>query len=306
MSLYAQHGYAKSNYLELALTSGHIKGVVLGPRDLNPKKMAKYVGKLKSRFGENATVLFDPQFYSVRMGPHRRNLHKYDYHPKTSLNQSSFSPENIRKYAGAVIDFQASMRIDRIMSPAVKISDFKDFWSDTTLKLAQSSIDHIAQQGIREPLLVSIVFDEQALKNENAVDEFLDKISLLKTKGFYLIMNSAREERTYPALCDGDALASLLYCVYVLSRLNGKEVVCGYSDFVGIPLHAVGTSATATGWYTNLRQFSPHLFEKGKGGRSPEPRYTSRPLISSIRVTAELSRISKVGELESVLSGNSL
>jgi len=305
MSLYAQHGFRKSDYMEQALTNGHIKGVILSPRDLAQKKMAKYVEKLKSGTGANATILFDPQFYSVRMGAQRRYLRDYDYYPKTAIGQSSFSQGDIQKYSSAIVDCQTNMKVDKILSPAIKISDFTDFWSEVTMKLAHSTIDHTVQQGVKSPLLISIVFDEQALKNENAVDEFLDEISLLKAAGFYLVMNPAREGTTYPAPCDSDALAKFLYFVYVLSKGNDKEVVCGYSDFVGIPLHAVGASATATGWFAKQRQFSPRIFERQGGRGGPEPRYSSRPLISSIRFTAELTRIEGMGELQSVLSGTS-
>lgn len=303
MSLYAQHGYRKSDYMEQALINGHIKGVILSPRDLAQDKMAKYVERLKSSSGADATILFDPQFYSVRMGSLRRNLRNYDYYPKTAIGQSSFSQGDVQKYSSEIVDCQMKMKVDKILSPAIKISDFGDFWSDTTLKLAQSTIDCTAQQDLKKPLLISIIFDEQALKNENAVNEFLDKISLLKAAGFYIVMNPAREGATYPAPCDSDALAKLLYFVYVLSNVNGKEVACGYSDFVGIPLHAVGATATATGWFAKQRQFSPRIFEKQGGRGGPEPRYSSRPLISSIRFTAELTRIAEIQELKSVLSG---
>lgn len=302
MSLYAQHGYGKVDYIDEGLDRGFFNGVILSPKDEKQDNLAKYISKLKTRFGKSVTVLIDPQFYVGGFRPQKvGHLEDYDYFVK-SLNRDSFPAEKIREYAKDVVDFQLTSGTDRVMSPAIIMSNFEDYVSQTTIQLGQASAERIAERKAKNPLLISLVFDEQALRDDDAVDEFLNVLTTLKSKGFYMIMNPRHSG--YPAPCDENALANLMYMVYVLSRVNQYEVVCGYSDLVGIPLHAAGADATATGWASNLRQFSIGRFQPNSGRqRRPKPRYTSQPLISSIRVEAELTAIADRKRLKTVLSG---
>jgi hypothetical protein len=150
------------------------------------------------------------------------------------------------------------------------------------------------------PLLISVVVDEQAFKNRDAVNEYLDIISLWDVQGVYLIVR--RTDSTYPASTDESVMANLMYFVYVLSEINGLEVVCGFSDMMGMLLHAAGATATGTGWYNSLKQFTLKRFQPSTGGRAPRARYTSGPLLGSLLIVPELDAAYRLKQVPKVIS----
>jgi len=90
--------------------------------------------------------------------------------------------------------------------------------------------------------------------------------------------------------------------VHALGHINGLRVVCGYSDFVGIPLRAAGADVFATCWSQSLRQFRQKSFIKRKsGGQRARERYSSGPLFNSIMLS-DLQSVFEVGRLDDVLS----
>ena len=66
-------------------------------------------------------------------------------------------------------------------------------------------------------------------------------------------------------------------------RLNGFEVLNGYSDIMTPFLGAAGGNAGALGWWSNLRAFSLDRFAPASsGGRLPIQRYLSTNLLNRI------------------------
>jgi hypothetical protein len=113
----------------------------------------------------------------------------------------------------------------------------------------------------------------------------------------------AREDSAYSPSFEPTRLKQLLYTVYVLSKMNGFEVICGYSDFVGLLLRVVGARAFSTGWSQGQRQFHRRSFvRQPPGGHQPRTRYSSTPLFASIPLS-ELQQVADVGMLDEVLSG---
>jgi len=167
------------------------------------------------------------------------------------------------------------------------------------VSLASESLD-VAQQwpGDRR-MLLSLVIAETAFASRDGMDEFLDLITGLATVGFYLIVK--RQSASYQATFDSERLKHLLYFVYSLSAINGFEMLCGFSDLVGLLLHAVGATHTATGWSFGLRQFTLARFQPSTGGRRPRPRYTSARLLNSIYIS-DLDALAALGVHASVLS----
>lgn len=58
----------------------------------------------------------------------------------------------------------------------------------------------------------------------------------------------------------------------------------------------------ATGWYSGLRQFSRTRWLPSAGGRAPNARYSSGPLLNSITVVPELLAAHRVGRIADCLS----
>jgi hypothetical protein len=302
MTLYAQHGYGKGDKLESGLGAGSLQGVILSPRNESPERMAALANSLRLTFGSSRQILFDPQFYATTIpdandGP----LPDYPYYRNGLTRRQFISQEDIHRYALETLEYQAPLELDRLISPTVLFDDFRDPWSQIALSMAQESLAVHRNISGAPPLLLSLVVDENALRSRDALNEFLDIVTAWDVLGFYLIVR--RNDRSYPAPFEETVLQNFLYLVYVLSTVNGYEVVCGYTDIVGMLMLAVGAKAIGTGWFNTLRQFSLSRFERATGGRPPRARYTSDALMSSILVVPELATASVLGFGADVVSG---
>lgn len=301
MHIYAQHGHGKSDKIEAGLRQGRLSGVILSPRNEQPDRMMAYVDALRREFGDQVTILFDPQFYVTTVTPARDgSLPDYPYY-KPGLTRGQFiAQDDINRYVRETLAYQTTMPLDRIIAPSVLFTDFRGPWSQIALSLGREAIAEHATLVDAPPLLLSLVVDESALRTRDALDEFLDIITTWDMAGFYLVVRC--NDLNYPALFEEVSLANLVYLVYVLAEVNGLEVVCGYSDLVGLLLHAVGARATGTGWFHGLRQFSLARFQPATGGQQRRPRYTSTQLLNSILVVPELETAYQVGAIAQVLS----
>jgi hypothetical protein len=301
MDIYAQHGYGKTDKIERGMNSGDLSGVILSPRDEDPDRLSDFVVSLRTSFEDNIKILFDPQFYATTIVPVSDGyLPGYRFYESGLTRAQFIAQRDIQSYVEKTLDYQVDLGLDRLISPSVLFYDFRDPWSQIALSLGQESIIFCEQIRRAPDLLISLVVDENALVNIEALNEFLDIISLWNVPGYYLLIRL--KDLNYPALFEQNSITNLIYFVYVLAEINGFEVVCGYSDFVGLLLHAVGAKATAAGWSHTLRQFSLRRFIPSTGGRRALPRYTSAQLLNSILIVPELDAIYDVGLLDRVLS----
>jgi len=302
MTILAQYGWGKSDYIETAAASRNIAGVVLSPRYESPAAIRAYARGLRATLS-GFRILFDPQFYVTTIPAARDGeLPRYPYYNR-SQTRASFNPKTVQQFAAQTLDYQNGLPIDQFISPSVLFNSFRDPWSQIAISLAQASTDWHRSHKHKRDLLVSLVFDEAALRDRDALEEFLNVITAIDAKGFYVLVR--RSDPNYQASTDPDALTNLLYLTYSLTQANEFEVVFGYTDLVGLVLQAAGASAQATGWFNSLRQFSFRPFEQTSGGRVPRPRYTSRPLLNSILLNPELAQAHRIGKIDTVLSGTS-
>ena len=298
MSLLAQHGWGKGEKIERALSSQDITGVILSPHDERRAEMTRYIAELVQST-HHPLVMIDPQVHvSLLQGANEGKLPEYPYYHR-NLSLRDFSARNIQQFVRQALDFQRSLGVTHIVSPTIIQEGFSDRSSQVALSLAQESIDYWSGiQGDDRPLLISVVFSENALSTHDQVAEFLDTVSLYETGGFYLVAD--RNDTVYSQDFHPVRLSELLKIVYSLSR-SQFQVICGYSDFLGHLYTAFGAAGTATGWTQKLRQFNSSKFVPSAGGRQPRDRYSSSPLLNSIFVT-ELDACQDAGRLPEVLS----
>ena len=174
----------------------------------------------------------------------------------------------VRRYAEDTLQFQVDLGVSALLSPTIIFDSFSDRWHQIALNLADASLEFHASLTGPPPLLLSFVFAEEALAAAGEVNRFLDTVTQedWHADGFYFIV--ARGENAYNQRFEPLRLAQYLYLIYVLGRLNGLRVLCGYTDFVGILLRAAGAEAFATGWDQTPRQFHRSNFLKRKPGAS--------------------------------------
>lgn len=303
MEIYAQAGWCKSDRIIRGLNNGSISGVIWSPKDEFPQSMHVNIRGYKRSF-PNAAMLFDPQFYStVLVGVKDRCLRHYPYW-RTATRSDFNDPVNVGTFVKETLDYQGTLGVDRLLSPSIEIDSFGSTDCSISLTLAKESIRYYnvlrSTNLALPPLLISLIISESCLSSPTNFSAFLDDISIMPSAGFYLVVR--RYSSDYQARFDPNALENLLYLVYVLAEINSYEVICGYSDFVGTLLCAVGAKAVGTGWFSNLRQFTPDRFLPSTQRRQARPRYSSQPLMNSILLD-EMDTISRQGQLQSILSG---
>ena len=300
MTLLAQHGWGKSDKIQTGLNDESINGLIVSPRDETPDKAASLIASIASEFPDSMR-LFDPLFHAGMITPaNDGKLSDYNYYRPNLTRRDFIGTARYAGYAADVLGYQYSLNVSAIVSPTIELVNFGDSSAQIALQLADASIVYHASQTDDRPLLVSFLINENALGSRDDLDAFLDAVTLMDTSGFYVVMNRARS--THEPLIEPDRLAGLMYLVYIMRVVNGFDVYCGYSDLVGLLLHAAGATATACGWAGTLRRFTFQRFRTSTGGSRPRPRYLSTPVLESVLIS-ELDQIFEMASIREFVSG---
>lgn len=310
MYIYAQQGYGKQNRIQRGLDAESIVGAVLSPYDEKMETLERFVNTIRCDYGDKTQILLDPQFYLFTQSADAvgRWLPKYPYF-REKLTRTSFRPKATEDYVASVIDYQVKLGLSRILTPTVYFHSFDDAWATIAFQLAQASVDYCERMKLDVPVLASFVFDMSALNSPTAVKDFLNEATLLEVKGFYIVVG--RPDLVRRDQFDEGPLANYMRLVNVLAEHGEFEVVCGYSDVVGLLLHAVGAYGTGVGWSNTSRRFSLSKWDKDAkpGGGPPGPvpaRYTSGRLLATLSIANDMSTIVKAGRLEEIQSNTAL
>lgn len=313
MSIIAQCGYAEGEKVVSALSAGIVDGVILSPRHHSVVDL-RAQAEVAAGYGNAKYVLFDSQFYAsvVASGVARLGkLQAYPYYPsQQGLRRVHFTPSQARTFTRDVLDFQAKQLgsfLSHYIAPTVLLDSLDDFWSQIALDLASEAIEHNKNLKPSKPLLISLFARESAFSDRKSVEDFVDAITSYDVAGFYIVIHRSLSRSEY-ALKPGP-LGHLMYTFYVLGNVNEYTVISGYEDLEGVLLHASGVAATACGWSRGIQAFNlENLYVQTgpPGGTSPRARYTSGPLLSTLKFFPEIRDIDKAGKLSRILSGGVL
>jgi len=306
MSILAQSGYARGGKVEAGLDEASIRGVIMSPRDETPSRLESAISNWRESYPD-ITVLLDPQFYVATLDePRDGHLGDYPFYPKrTGLGRADFSNTNIRNYVLSCLSYQESLQRDLSyhVSPTIPFSSFHDNWSEVALNMAGESFEHHDRKSSTIPLLLSLVIDEAAFNDLEALEDFLNVLTRFDVEGFYLIISS--HNNPLGRTTDFTNMSHILYFCYKLSEVNSYKIVMGFTDWFGLLLSAVGVQYTASGWFQNLRQFTMDRFLPKDGGRPASKRYSSSPLLACPLIVPDIRNIALSDRLEAVLTGSS-
>ncbi|MCB1078488.1 MAG: hypothetical protein KDM64_11740 [Verrucomicrobiae bacterium] len=244
---------------------------------------------MSTQFGD-ADRLFDPQLYAsliahdpaARMG--RLLDEEYPYFGPRRRSDLE-SEGNVVIDLRACLEFQLELDVTSVIAPNIVIKrSFNSIEAVISKHFIRNAASFWEEIGDERPLLVTIAVDAEALQDRTELEAFLADITLMDAPpaGFYLLIANPTSQIA-PELVDYRTMAGWMFLNHSL-RINGFEVVNGFSDILTPFLCAAGGSAGATGWWANLKVFSMDRFEPpSPGGRRPVPRYLSRGLLNSIR-----------------------
>lgn len=283
MKLYAQHGYGPSDKLTSGLSDGVLDGVVLGAKDTSADQIDVLITGLKNA-KPDADVLFDSHYYAsilprdqdYRLG----NLKSYPYWSDVARNDLFFLDQaNIQMDLRQCLQYQNKPALSTFIAPNIVVRGTLNSRDGVAASLFINHAAVIAHDiNAEKPVLATIALSREALLDSAELERFVHLITSLKNPpdGFYLLLALAGPLNS--ELFHADVIENLLYLVSSL-KLNGFEVVMGYSDLVGPILASVGLDAGCSGWFQTLRMFSLNRFEGASGGGKP-----ARALYLSLRL----------------------
>ena len=290
MKLYAQHGYGPGEKLTTGLSQNLIDGVVLGAKDTSSAQLGNVIeGLLKAN--SNAEIFFDSHYYASilprNQGHRLGNLGGYDYWDDIVRNDLFFIEQaNIQNDIRRVLEFQNQFSLAAFIAPNILIRHTLNSRDGVT---ATSFINHTANiarsVNPNRRVLSTLALSREALLDTSELERFVHLITSLTSppNGFYLVLALAGTSNS--ELFHADVIANLLYLVSSL-KLNGFEVVSGYSDLLGPVFASIGTDAGCSGWFQTLRMFSLNRFDPSAGGgKPPRPLYLCNLLYNRILVS---------------------
>src|SRR3989338_457893 len=286
MKLYAQHGYGEGEKITQGLEKGVISGAVYGAKDITPDRLSERLGEI-SKIAPDAGRLFDPQYYVSLIGsdPNIRlgKLGEYPYFKvrrRSQLESNQLIADEIRK----AVEFQIGLPVTAIISPNILISRSLDSVEAVIAKnFIRQAKDIYKEFSDKRPLYVTLAISREALINFTELESFLNDVTLLNSPpdGFYLLVG-ARSIEARTDLYHADVIAAWMLLNYSL-KINGYQLINGYSDLLSPFIGAVGADIGCTGWWSNLRMFSMDRFApEATGGRQPVQRYLSVNLLNRI------------------------
>lgn len=302
MALLAQHGYGKGTKIEKGLANGDLKGLIFSPKGDFEMVNMDYARKLKQKY-RDVDVYFDPQFYLCNFPGDLSTgkLASYAYYEsgmtRAALSRLSF----LGDVCDRVFDTQNNIGVSKYFTPTILFHDFDDVESQIAINFAYLGIDRIEAHS--EDLMVSLCINEGAFRDRKSMEDFLNTITLLDVKGFYIIIDRTAGAQKSTDISP-DVLVNIMRFVNSLSIDNKFDIIMGYSDMLSVPFAAVSNADFACGWFNSLKRFSQNSFIKASGGKHAKPRYTSANLMSSLLLIPELSSITRQELLDKVLAGS--
>jgi hypothetical protein len=141
-----------------------------------------------------------------------------------------------------------------------------------------------------KPVYATLAVDRRALLSPTDFRSFLNDLTALENppEGFYILVGGGlineRSDLVHSEVIDANVISGWMLLNFSLAQ-NGFEVINGCADLLIPFLGAVGGSAGATGWWSNLRVFSMGRYIKPevRGGQLPTVRYLSKLLFNRIK-----------------------
>ncbi len=255
--MYAQHGHGPgqgtSDKIRLGAQGGLLSGAILSCRHLVPSVALEYRAELE---GEGLTVLLDPQVYLL--APPVDSLLKLDQWDHVPSNMPSSGAARIRAACrdatARAVDWQLENGFETVVISGPPVSSFASAETGSLLYAAELAAELADDSGTR--FLNTLCISEMALRSADrpAMHEWLDEAVTCPADGFYLLID--RAPGATAMLADPEMIDGLMYLVFVLSGLHGKEVLLGYSGLWSVLGMAAGATGVATGWGMSLRRLS--------------------------------------------------
>lgn len=297
MKLYAQQGHGTGDKIKEGLSRRWIDGAIFSPKDCNLEQLKAHIESCAQAY-QNADLLVDPQFYATLIaladGARLGQLSSEDYMYFEARRRSQLESEvQIKKDLESVLNFQEALPVTHVIAPNILIPRSLN---SAEAVIAKNFIRNTRSiwESFNDPRQVyaTLAIGAEALRDKYELNEFLTDLTLIDPAphGFYLLI---RNDLTLKDPIDSQVFAAWLLLNHSL-KINGYQIINGYSDILTPFLGVAGGDSGATGWYSNLKSFTLERFSPSASGmQQPIARYLSCQLLNSIRFD-ELERLRDV------------
>jgi hypothetical protein len=288
MKLFAQHGAQAGEKVTEGLSQGLLDGVVFSPRDIGIDALRSKLTEIAENW-PSAERLFDPQYYAVFLADNQEarlgNLvDDYSVYLQQRRRGQLEREANVRKDVRATLEFQQPLGVTAFIAPGILIPRSLNSVETVIAKnFIRAAAEEHAELNDPRKVFATLAVSREALVDKQELIEFVNEITALEMPphGFYLLV-AARNTDARSDIYHADVIAGWMFLNHVL-KLNGFEVINGYSDILTPFLGAAGGAAGCLGWWSNLRAFSMARFSPSEGGgRLPIQRYLSVGLLNRI------------------------
>ncbi len=224
--------------------------VILSPRVYTREQIERHAQEIRSL---DAGVLFDPQFYD----PHtsREKLLSFPYWDGLEFDTNTFDDERISTFCERVLQYQRdTLNVSEALLPGRYTNTVTEEWLSMNYGFAESA----ARLDLGIPLYSTLALGPDVIANQESLDNILDEVTGYPVDGVYLVFR-VPQDRFF--IRDEGVIYNLLGSILSM-RLNGKDVIIGYSNQQSLVFTAAGARRLASGNFRNTRSFNPDIFNE--------------------------------------------
>ncbi len=288
MRIYAQNGFGPADKVQRGVDEGILDGVILSPRYCKPERMQQRIEELSHT---GSFLAFDPEFYATDFiahpTPNLGALEEWSYFRRPrrpELISGAVVPGLIRD----ALDVQINLGLKQLIAPNVYIRQADSIDTAVALNFLNNT-KQVAEEMSEYPVYGTLAIHRDALLAGANFRDVLDSLTGIAhpPDGYYLIVGSSEQQSTgkyiRSDLSHPEVIAAWMYANYVLS-LNAADVINGYCFLLSPLVGVCGAGAAANGWSSGLRKFCIERYVREQaGGKAPNIRYLSNPLMSHVR-----------------------
>lgn len=275
MSMWAQHGWGKTNKLRELAEAGLAAGTILSPASEERESLVATRQSLRNF--PNFRVAIDPQGY-IHSIPDAVAV-RHDASGLTVTMRPGMDLPTQEHYINALVSLNDAVGTTATIAPSPLLRTFNDRWFGLSMSLTQAAI----RLETSRPVWGSLIVSEEAFDDPRSAAEWLDEATSLELAGYYMVAVRTRTAALYPKSFRSPLIAGQADVVRRLTD-NGIPVVVGYADLEGLVMLAVGASGIGSGWSNRLRFMEAEAWQPQGGGGPPRRRLYCPSLLTPLLV----------------------
>ena len=249
MKLTLQFGHGMMEHCRHLIEKWGEGDVIFSPRDMTETQIENLANDIVDRGGK---IIIDPQFYDPR-GDHH-GLVKHDYWPDSFTTSMFMSGPPLNTLLSKIDSLNTLAQTDKVILPGLYGERIDEDW----LAIQDAIVTEASSVIPNKQKLATICLSSEAIRYEEQIEMLLNVSEEWDVDGYYVV--AEHPNGSYLAE-DPLWLTNLLILCSGL-KLQGREVIAGYSNQQMLCLACAGVDSIASGTWLNVRSFSTEKFQE--------------------------------------------